>query len=701
MKPLVLIVDDNAMNRMVLSDMLGDDYTIAEACDGAEAIEALHDRGDDIALMLLDIMMPKVNGLEVLEYMNANQLTDTIPVIIVSAESETQTVSKAFDLGATDYINRNFDSTVVKRRVENAIMLYAKQKRLVGMVASQIYERERSNSLMVSILSHIVEFRNQESGMHVQNIRKLTELILGHLAETHPELEIDADYISIVSMASALHDIGKIAIPEEILNKPGRLTDEEFATMKTHSMEGAKMLEKIPFVQSEPLVKNAYEITRWHHERHDGFGYPDGLSGDEIPLSAQVVSLADVYDALTSERAYKAAFSHQKACEMILNGECGQFNPMLLEALKELDTKLSDVMDTSFDEQSPFETVDRIVSEISSESDLTPLSKTLEKLEMEREKYNFFTSLTNEIHFEYLTNPSMLVMPENSAEYFGISRKVFDPWNDEKIIRILGGREGVEKMLDQIRNAKTSSSIVDLDIDLYRGDTPMPVRTILRITRDENTGNIVNVIGRFFELNDESIEHQLARASRLDSLTGLHEADSFESLSKALLSENEYPYAMIMIDADDFRIVNEECGQIVGNTYLKEMADRMRNVLRAEDLVARIGGDEFLVLAQSDKDQHSVIERLQKNLSVSKGDGPQATVSIGVAYTEDLGRDYRKLCHACEKALHSAKEAGKDRCVVYDDSMAGIVGDAPSAIKGTQRIYGWRRTDLHDEKVSA
>lgn len=687
------------MNREVLSDMLGDDYEIEKASDGAEAIEAIHDHGDDIALMLLDIMMPKVTGLEVLEYMKDNQLTDTIPVIIVSAESENETVSKAFDLGATDYINRNFDSTIVKRRVENAIMLYAKQKRLVGMVASQIYERERSNSLMVSILSHIVEFRNQESGMHVQNIRKLTELILGHLSETHPELEITNDYISIVSMASALHDIGKIAIPEEILNKPGRLTDEEFTIMKTHSMEGARMLEKIPFVQSEPLVKNAYEITRWHHERHDGFGYPDGLSGNEIPLSAQVVSLADVYDALTSERAYKAAFSHQKACEMILNGECGQFNPILLDSLKELDTKLSDVMDTSFDEQSPFETVDKIVSEISSESDLTPLSKTLEKLEMEKEKYNFYTSLTQELHFEYLTNPSMLVMPENSAEYFGISRKVFDPWNDEKILRILGGHEGVKKLFEQIRNAKTSSSVVDLDIELYIGTTPTPVRTILRITRDEDTDRIENVIGRFFDLNEESIEHQVACASKLDLLTGLHQADSFEVLAEALLSESDLPYAMIMIDVDDFKSINAEHGQIMGNTYLKEIADKIRSMVRAEDLIARIGGDEFLVLAQFDNDQHSVIERLQENLSVSKGDGPTATVSIGVAYTQDLGRDYKKLFSACEKALHSAKESGKNRCMVYKDDMAGITGNLPSAIKGTQRIYGWRRTDLHDETV--
>lgn len=700
MKPLVLIVDDNAMNRMVLSDMLGDEYEIAEAADGAEAIEAMQERGNEIALMLLDIMMPKVSGLEVLEYMKDNRLIDSIPVIVVSADNENETVSKAFDLGATDYLNRNFDARIVKRRVENAIMLYAKQKRLVGMVASQIYERERSNSLMVSILSHIVEFRNQESGMHVQNIRRLTETILAHLAETHPELEIDSNYISIVSMASALHDIGKIAIPEEILNKPGRLTDEEFATMKTHSMEGAKMLEKIPFVQDDPLVKNAYEITRWHHERYDGFGYPDGLLGDDIPLSAQVVSLADVYDALTSERAYKAAFTHKKACEMILNGECGQFNPILLESLKELDTKLSDVMDTSADAAAPFDTVEKLVEEISTESDLTPLSKTLEQLEMEREKYNFFSSLTQEIHFEYMTNPPMLVMPENSAEYFGINRKVFDPWNDESVLKILGGREGVERIMAQVQEAKSSSPVLDIDIDLYKGDTPVPVRTILRVTRDEDTGQIRNVIGRFFDLNDGGFSaHQLG-ASKFDALTGLHPREAFEDLAESMLSETDLPYAMMMVDIDGFSDINEEFGHIKGNIYLKEIADRLRYMVRSEDLIARVGGDEFLILAQFDKDQYSVVERLQNSLSITEGEGPKATVSIGVAFSEDVGRDYKELFDSCDKAVYSAKHSGKNRCVAYDDSLSDGKVDEPSAIVGSQRIYGGRRTDLHTGNVA-
>lgn len=697
----MLIVDDNAMNRLVLSEMLGDDYRIAEVCDGDEAIDFLHERSNEISLMLLDIMMPRVSGLEVLEYMKANKLIDTIPVIVVSAESENEVVSKAFDLGATDYLNRNFDERIVKRRVENAIMLYAKQKRLVGMVASQIYERERSNDLMVSILSHTVEFRNQESGMHVQNVRRLTELILNNLAETHPELSIDADYISIVSMASALHDIGKIAIPEEILNKPGRLTDEEFAIMKTHSLEGAKMLEKIPSIQSEPLVKSAYEIARWHHERDDGRGYPDGLSGDDIPLSAQVVSLADVYDALTSERAYKSAFSHEKACEMILNGECGNFNPMLMESLRNLGTRLSEVVDVDTDEFVQFDSVDRIANEISAESDLTPVSKTIEMLEKEKEKYSFFSSLTEEFHFEYIVNPSMLILPENTASYFGIGRRTFNPLQNEKVIEVFGGQESLDDLISKIKSEDSKDAVIDLSFDLYKDGEPKHVRAVIKTYYNEETGQLESLIGRLFGLVDnEHSPFDFRMPSGLDPLTGLYDAESFRTAAEQLLSQNDLPYAMIIIDMDDFGKVNEKHGHLVGNSLLRDTADRIRYMVRNEDLIARIGGDEFLVLAQFDKGEESVFERLQENLSGPDEDGLGAKVSLGVAFTEDVGSDYDELFNASDKALRSAKEAGKNQCVIYENSMSDKKGNKLSTIIGSQLIYGWRKTDLRvDEQV--
>ena len=247
---------------------------------------------------------------------------------------------RSYELGASDYVNRPFDARIVYRRVTNTIKLYAKQRRLVQMVSDQIRARENNTDMLVGVLSHIVEFRNGESGAHVRHIRTITEMLLHRLLENSNKYSISAEQQDVIPLASALHDIGKIGIDEKILNKPGKLTPEEFEVMKTHSMLGAEMLHDLDNFGEQPLLQTAYEIARWHHERWDGRGYPDGLKGDEIPISAQLVSLADVYDALTSERCYKKAFSHEKAMQMILNGECGAFNPLLLQCLTNIQSDL-------------------------------------------------------------------------------------------------------------------------------------------------------------------------------------------------------------------------------------------------------------------------------------------------------------------------------------------------------------------------
>ena len=298
-KEKILIADDSAMNRAILTEMLGDGYEILEAENGRQAVAILQS-ATDIDLLLLDIMMPEMDGFEVLAMMNKYHWIDEVPVIMISAENASSYVERAYDLGATDYISRPFDMAVVRRRVINTLMLYAKQKRLVRLVAEQVYEKEKSNSTMINILSHIVEFRNGESGMHVLHIQTATDILLHTLVQKTDKYHLTAADISLISTASALHDIGKINIPESILNKPGRLTKEEFEVMKTHTTIGSEILEKLPFQQESDLVKTAYAICRWHHERWDGRGYPDGLKGEQIPIAAQVVSMADVYDALTS-----------------------------------------------------------------------------------------------------------------------------------------------------------------------------------------------------------------------------------------------------------------------------------------------------------------------------------------------------------------------------------------------------------------
>lgn len=340
-KKKILIVDDSEINRSLLSDMLSDEYDILEAEHGMEASAILHDKEQEISLMLLDIMMPVMDGFETLEVMNKNGWIKDIPVIMISAETVPAYVDRAYDLGVQDYISRPFDERTVRRRVVNTIILFTKQKELSHMVTNQIMEKENDNKLMIEILSNIVEFRNGESGLHVLHIRVLTELILKWLIKKD-KYGISLDDVYLICNASALHDIGKISIPSEILNKPGRLTDEEYEIMKGHASEGARLLSDIPMRENEPLIRLGFQICRWHHERFDGRGYPDGLVGDEIPIAAQVVALADVYDALTSKRVYKAAFSHEKAVDMILNGECGVFNPVLMECLKEISDELRD-----------------------------------------------------------------------------------------------------------------------------------------------------------------------------------------------------------------------------------------------------------------------------------------------------------------------------------------------------------------------
>ena len=339
-KPRILIVDDSDMNREILREILSADYSILEAANGEEALSMMHQFGTNISLVLLDIVMPVMDGFEVLSYMNRDHTIEDLPVIMISSEDSENYIRQAYEMGASDYVSRPFDAKVVYRRVTNNIKLYAKQRRLIRMVTEQIREREENVSMLVGVLSQIVEFRNGESGLHVKHIQRFTECILDRLIEKDPDLKLSSKERDNIPLASALHDIGKIAVDDKILNKPGKLTPEEFEAMKLHTVYGAKMLEELQPYYDEPLLKTATEIAHWHHERWDGRGYPDGLVGDAIPLSAQIVSLADVYDALTSERCYKKVYSHEQAVAMILNGECGVFNPKLIECFVEVQDVL-------------------------------------------------------------------------------------------------------------------------------------------------------------------------------------------------------------------------------------------------------------------------------------------------------------------------------------------------------------------------
>ena len=339
-KPLVLVVDDSDMNRFLLSQILLDDYNVIEACDGVEATQIIQDHFKELSIVLLDIVMPRMDGFGVLEFMNANDLIQDLPVIMISSMDEDSAIRRCYELGISDYVRRPFSADVVGKRVYNIVRLYQRQRNLQREIREQIEEREKNSRVVTSIISHVVENRNGESGPHVIHVEQITEIILNRLTELTDMYKLSKEDKKQISLASALHDIGKIGIDEKILNKPGKLTEEEYEIMKTHTTIGAIMIHQVQMEEDDTLIQFAYEICRWHHEKWDGRGYPDGLKRNYIPISAQVVSIADVYDALVSERVYKKAYSHEKAIEMIINGECGEFNPLLIQCLKDCSDRI-------------------------------------------------------------------------------------------------------------------------------------------------------------------------------------------------------------------------------------------------------------------------------------------------------------------------------------------------------------------------
>ena len=405
----ILIVDDSEFNRDMLKEILRETYNYLEAENGNQAIQIMGEN-PGIDLMLLDINMPQMNGFEVLKWMNQSRCIDETPVIMISSEDAVDTMRKAYELGITDYITRPFDSVIVKKRVQNTLGLYMNQKHLINVVYNQVYEKEENNNIMIQIMSNILGSRNSESREHILHIKTATEMMLRQLVkltDAYPLTEAD---IALITTASSLHDIGKIRIPEEILNKPGRLTDEEFQIMKTHSELGAAIIKDMDFPQDHRLVHTAWEICRWHHERWDGKGYPDGLKGEEIPISAQVVSIVDVYDALTSERCYKKAFDHDTAIQMILDGQCGQFNPILLMCLKELSLQLSKMIDKEMDDTSYYHEVQRLSNEILSDRSLSNHNYSQNVVRVMKEKLDFFKSNSGMNSIEYNTISGQLTI---------------------------------------------------------------------------------------------------------------------------------------------------------------------------------------------------------------------------------------------------------------------------------------------------
>ncbi len=661
MKQTILIVDDAAMNRALLADILGDEYEIIEAGNGLEAVAAMQAHAAEISLVLLDIVMPEMDGLEVLAIMNKRGWIKDIPVVMVSSESASSVVERAYSLGVTDFINRPFDTAIVRRRVVNTLMLYAKQKALVGMVEEQISQREKSVGLMVSILSQIVEFRNGESGLHVLHVNTMTEILLRQVVEKSGRRDLTGEDIGMIAMASSLHDIGKISIPEEILNKPGRLTDEEFELMKQHAAVGAEMLRNLPHFEDEPLIRTAYEICRWHHERFDGRGYPDGLAGDDIPLSAQVVALADVYDALTSERVYKAAIPHERAIEMIMNGECGAFDPFLLECLNEVADEVRQQL--SVDSLSAYSKreVAGIAAAAARTEALGPSQRTLDLLDYERMKFDFYAMMSNEVLFEYTTDTDLLVISDWGESKLGLPELVRDPLGSDALVGMFG-RENLETLRGALRATTPEAPIVQMDLKATVGGDARWFHLAARGMWGEGGSGLElqGAIGKMVDVHESRQRlSELELKATHDSLTGLANHDFARKVIAERMRDNpDDTFVLMVMDMDNFKDANDTYGHLFGDEVLCHLARRLRASVRDDDVVARVGGDEFLICMECDVEPQPLVERVFSSITGGFRGFP-LSVSMGVVSVPGGQATYDALFRSADASLYRMKRAGR------------------------------------------
>ncbi len=668
--PRILVADDSEMNRAILEEMLGGEYDILQAENGVEAVEMIRLHETELSLVLLDIVMPVMDGFGVLDEMNRTRWIEEIPVIMISAETNPDNIERAYELGVTDFISRPFDALIVHRRVVNTILLYAKQKKLINLVTDQIYEKEQSSSLMIDILSHIVEFRNGESGLHVRHVNLLTAMFLRHLTQHTEEYRFSRTEISLIATASALHDIGKIAIDEKILNKPGRLTTEEFEIMKTHSAIGAQMLRDLPIHQEEPLVKVAYEICRWHHERYDGRGYPDGLKGDEIPIAAQIVALADVYDALTSERVYKPAFSHQKAVEMILAGECGTFNPLLMDSLRGLAGSIQEELLGDNLVRANQREMRNIAEELLRHKELTASERTLQLLEHERMKYSFFADLTKEIQFEYSIPPSIVTISAWGAKHLGLPEVIVDPLNNEKACSLLSATDW-QRLSEAVRHTTPEDPNLTYDCLIHYIDEPRWVRFVTRSTwSPEEPPQYTGVIGKAVDIHDSQLRlRKLEQMASHDPLTGLlNHSAAQEQIQARIEDAPERNYALAILDLDHFKAANDTFGHHFGDRVLTFLAEKISQGIRSGDIAARVGGDEFLIFLEYKQDPEPVIQRIYASLR-GEYKGFRLSVSMGISTSEDCGTDYDTLFRTADSALYTVKRGGRGAYRFYNHTM--------------------------------
>ena len=683
----ILIVDDAEVNRAILQELFCYEFDTEEAENGLEAIQKIEEHHANIAAILLDIVMPVMDGFGVLQYMSEKHYLYKIPVFFITAETSSDITMQGYEGGVVDVINKPIvDPAIVRKRVKNAIELYQNRNHLADLVEQQVQtiktQSEKLKYTSVSIidmLSSVIEFRSGESGQHVRRIRQVTRMLLEQLSRSYEEYRMEPDLIETISNASAMHDVGKISIPDYILNKPGRLTAEEFEEMKKHPLYGCELFQKISFFQDEDIFQYSYEICRHHHERWDGKGYPDGIKGNDIPIYSQVVAIADVYDALVSERVYKKPIPHERALQMINNGECGAFNPLLLQEFNKSEQEIYETLYVH-NTMSPDERAAHVqwAAKVSRPPEQQVLSdRTLQLLERERQRYSILSKIAGEILFDYDRQADTIEFTEKYQEVFGGNTHILHAHDyinhmdqcEPKAFQLI--REAVHKLTPDSPVYRT-----EVQLRTKNGNWEWFEAYIQAIWNSENGSELTGCFGKItsiHQLKQESL-HWMQQATH-DYLTGLYNRQAFESvIQKMLATDPEHPFSILFLDVDNLKKVNDTQGHLIGDKLLRDVAHLLTSHLRSTDAVARIGGDEFAI-ALSGLNNREILHKKTKTIcdvflsELEPEYQSGISASVGISIYPDNGNTYSDLIRKADMALYHVKQNGKNSFAFYTPEM--------------------------------
>ena len=689
----LLIVDDIELNRAILYELFHNKYTILEAENGKEALQLIEAHADELSVVLLDVVMPVMDGIEMLRHFNSQWL-NIIPVILITAENNESTALAGYNLGVADIINKPFNPEIVSRRGENVIELYTHKRNLEEKLQEQyeLLERQaeklkQANTSIIDMLSTVVEFRNGESGFHVRRIRYITKLLLEELGARYDEYHFSDEQIQLITDASALHDIGKIVIPDAVLLKPGKLTPEEYEIIKTHTIRGCEILENLEYVHDPEFFTYCYEICRHHHERWDGRGYPDGLKGNQISIWAQVVALADVYEALTNKRIYKPPYSHEQAVSMILNGECGSFNPRLLSCFLEVAgiLKNSSPILQEQKQKTPF-AVDNLLNVMPAASaGRESLSeRTLWLLELEREKYRTLSDLSGEITFDYDVKADILQFSEKYITVFEGNFKI-EQAKAHIFATDMIAKEDLallKQRLDQLTPEQDACKM-ELRIRTLSGEQEWFELYVHALWKGENAPECVSLIGKLTNIHTARLETERLRLqANTDALTGLYNRKALQEMAQSLAEEYEHFSALFFVDVDEFKAINDAFGHEYGDEVLNQIAQGLRSVVRKTDAVGRIGGDEFVILWSGNCQRRDLEKKAREICTLFRRadrrlkDGKAIGLSVGIACANAGPIDFQTLLAQADKALYYAKKHTKGRYAFYTDELADGQGES-------------------------